>query len=219
MIIRVIALTALVIASIGSMAPARASAEMPDIIDLARYFPHAQMARTHYLHGSQVNTNWYLTDIGGEYFAFRLGDQLGSRGDLYVVFETNIVLLGHTWTTPSGGVGVIQYFPPYPSFPRYLDTRLLPFTRESPAATFMHQEDDGPVTIGTMPAIQMNGSIETTMIDGNLIRLHWGDDVHYETLWIGSVPVTDTGLAAPGIRRYKTHIGGGVDTEFSWSPR
>lgn len=197
--------------------PAEPSTAVPTsgIIDLAQWFP-GQMAKTHYLAGSQPGTDWHLTNIGGDHFAFRLGTPNGDRGDLYVVFEHEIAVLGHAFDW-DGQLTIVSYLPPYPSFPRYLDVSELPLERVHPSAT-------AAVQVGaTEPYIQHHAEGRVTISHlGNAIELRWWDPngPGFEALTIGAVPIAGTdGLTTPGLTRYETHLVGGINTHFTWTPR
>ncbi len=219
-------LGALATASLAGLATPipRAHAEMPrsGVIDLAQWFP-GQMARTHYLAGSQPNTDWHLTDLGGNFFAFKLGSAGGGFGDLYVVFEREIAVLGHNfiWPAGAGDHTIITYLPPFPSFLRYLDLHMLPVERVHPASTAAVQVGNAEPVIQHNPA----GRVSITR-DGDTVRLKWyavdehGAEIGHETLIIGSVPIEGTdGLTAPGLVGYDTHLAGGITTRFRWVPR
>jgi len=218
-------------AAAAALTPAVARAHGAAVLDLAWYFPNAQMARTHYLCGSQPGTDWHLTSVGGDFTLWRLGNEGGSRGDLYFTSPTDIALIGHTYAKPDGGLGVIQYlggmFHKFPAFPRFLDLSTLPLSMTQPSAWYLHDLGDGtkPVSGQTEPL-----PIQVDIAEDSMLHLQWGDlSGHYETLWIGDVPIHGADdiypdsaritLTAPGIVRYQTSIIPGLDTWFSWCPR
>ena len=187
---------------------ALASRAQAEVIDLAAYFPNAQMSRTHVLRGTQGD--WDLRPMlnDGQYNVFYGHSPDGSRvKDIYVVTESTISLVANVLDDAE-----INYLMPYPSFPRHLDLGTLPFVTETVARP-VH------VRAGVVTVLPSGASPVTISREGELIKLHWGDETNYEILYIGNVRIDGTFLTAPGMARYKTSLQGGIDTWFTWSRR
>jgi hypothetical protein len=186
-----------------------ASTAHAETIDLAAYFPNAQMSRTHVLQGTQGNWDLRPMLADGQYNIFYGHDLSGGwLKDVYVVTDSTISLVMNVLDD-----AIINYLQPYPSLPRHIDLAMLPIATETMAYP-VHKTNAGVVTI-----LEAGPSPVTISREGALIKLHWGDDVNYEILYIGEVQIQGTRQTAPGMARYKTSLQGGIDTWFTWVAR
>lgn len=208
---------ALAFAPVLLAAPAVVEAEIPwtGVIDLARYFPAADMSQTHILkgHAGQLS-NWDLRpmlDDGNYNLFYGHSSNMGSpiAKDIYIVAPDTIALTMNVLDDGS----LIHFLPPYPGLPRSLNLFELPM-RATTSSRSVYMAADGTIRPRAPETVPVLISRE-----GDLIKLHWGDETNYEILYIGDVPIEGTFLTAPGLRRYHTTLQGGIDTWFEWSPR
>ena len=187
-----------------------ASKAQAETIDLAAYFPNAQMSTTHVLKGTQGD--WDLRPMlnDGQYNVF-YGYAMtgGMEKDIYAVTDSTVSLVANVL----GDGAIINYLMPYPSLPRFLDLDTLPILTETIAYP-VHRTAAGVATL-----LESGSSPVTITREGELIKLHWGDETDYEILYVGEVQIEGTTRTAPGMARYKTSLQGGIDTRFTWSAR
>ena len=180
-----------------------------ETIDLAAFFPNAQMSTTHILKGTQGNWDLRPMLADGQHNVFYGHDLSGGWvKDIYIVTDSTVSLVANVLDD-----AIINYLMPYPSLPRHLDLSTLPIVTETMAYP-VHRTNAGVVTVleaGTSPV--------TITREGELIKLHWGDETDYEILYVGKVRIDGTNQTAPGMARYKTSLQGGIDTWFTWSAR
>jgi hypothetical protein len=207
----VVALATLLSLSITLIGEARAISPS-GTIDLATYFPNAQMSKSFYLKGNDANFRFEDLHGDGTFSAFALvGTQGEGAWDSYALLQGKIVMLAQAWSLEDGSLGVAQYLPDYPALPRLLDLSTLPL-RLATIAEFAVRVN-GVTTFG-------KSEVPVTISrEGAFIKLHWGDEVSFEILYLGEVPIDGTPFTAPGVARYHTSHVGGIDSTFTWTPR
>ena len=187
-----------------------ASIAHAEMIDLASYFPNAEMSTTHVLRGTQGDWDLRPMLADGQYNVF-YGYAMtgGAEKDIYAVTVSTVSLVANVLSDGA----VINYLMPYPSLPRLIDLAALPIMTETIAYP-VHRTAAGVATF-----LEAGSSPVTITREGDLIKLHWGDETNYEILYVGEVTIDGTKQTAPGMARYKTSLQGGIDTWFTWAER
>lgn len=186
-----------------------------ETIDLAEYFPNAQMAQTHVMaerNGNPVTT--WPESLAGNFTIFTYGNMASRAQDTYIVFEDSIALVAQTYLDERNEIGTLQYLLPLPAFPRVLDLATLPFHGTTTSAGVVRMA-------GGRTTIEPGSTVPVSIYrEGERIVLYWGDERSYEKLYIGDVPVADNPFVkVKGLARYATTWGGGIDVEYEWRPR